>query len=256
MAYSSPSPCLSSFPLSSSRGTRQLPVPSSICTTLPPLSTPGNYTPRQQPLSAEQLFHYSGSGDSYFPPSHSNPSSIPSSTASTPAPSSSITRPTSPQRRTTRGTATKRTSISSLLSSPDNSSGNDSSAASSPTYHWSGGSSPTTAGTSRSNSVVNTPVSGLPSLGHCYSPTEYDLSRTRDGMYCDQEEDNKLYAVSSPRKKSRGFVFFPQITMADHIANPSSSSSPRSGVGANDNTNRDEYDVLGRKKYVNSDSLA
>ncbi|KAI5789036.1 hypothetical protein EDC01DRAFT_775468 [Geopyxis carbonaria] len=48
-------------------------------------------------------------------------------------------------------------------------------------------------------------------------------------MYCDQDEDSKMYAVSSPRKKSRG-------------------SSPRSGVGANDNANRDEYDVLGRKK--------
>ncbi|KAA8913796.1 hypothetical protein FN846DRAFT_902647 [Sphaerosporella brunnea] len=230
------SPNLSSFPLSSSRGTRQLPTPQPLCTQLPPLTPASLYHQTRQPsLSNEPLFgqsqHYSVE-NSYFTPTHSNPSSMPSSTASTPAPTSAIGSPDSPQpRRSIRGAATKRTSISSLLSAPDNSSGNDSSSPSSPTYHWSGSSSPTTAGTTRSNSVVNTPVIGMPhSAGACFSTVDYDLTQ-RDSIYGGQDEDTKLYTVGAVRtKKGR--------------------NSPRAvdNNNSNNNNNRDEYDVLGRKK--------
>ncbi|KAF8543156.1 hypothetical protein BDD12DRAFT_274674 [Trichophaea hybrida] len=222
------SPPLSNFPLSSSRGTRQLPAPSPICTTLPPLPTHSVYQARQPSLSNESLYTHSqhyGNGDSYFS-SHSNASSA----ASTPAPSSAIGRAESPQpRRSARTAATKRASISSLLSAPDNSSGSDSSSASSPGYGWSGGNSPTTAGTTRSNSVVNTPVSSSSSVGPCFSPVEYGLSMS-DGGYPDQDEDTKMYTVGPTRKKGK--------------------SSPRSssGTAENSNRNREGYDVLGRKK--------
>jgi hypothetical protein len=202
MAAQSPRPA--PFSLSSPRGIRQLPVPSSICTTLPP---PTFYQNRQPSLSNESLYNHTQqyiSTDSYFTPAHSTPASVPSSGASTPAPTTTRARSPTP-RRNTRSTATKRTSISSLLSSTDNSSGNDSSAASSPTYNWSGNSSPTTAGTTRSNSAVESPAGGLPHGGECFSPMEYSLQRT-NSVY-QQDDDVKMYSASATRKKGRRLVF-------------------------------------------------
>jgi hypothetical protein len=196
------------FPPSSSRGTRQLPTPQPLCTQLPPLTPASLYHQTRQPsLSNESLFaqsqHYS-TGDSYFIPTHSNPPSLPSSTASTPAPG----RAESPQ--STRGATTKRTSISSLLSTPDNSSGNDSSSPSSPTYHWSGSSSPATADSTRSSSVVNTPVTGMSHSAAAanFGSVDYDLS-PRDSVYGGQDEDAKMYTVGAARTTKKGRKFVP-----------------------------------------------
>lgn len=74
--------------------------------------------------------------------------------------------------------------------------------------------------------MVNTPVGIVASVRACLNPIDYDLPR--DTMYSTPDEDNKLYTVGAVRtKKGR--------------------SSPRTGISVTE-VNRDEYDVLGRKK--------
>lgn len=153
MAYAAP------FPLSSSR-TPHLPAP--VCT-LPPLTHTNSYssTPRHSPETS--LFSAFGSTDSYFTPALS-----PSSLSSSPSPSSE---------------PRKRTSIPSLLASPDLS-GNESHP-SSPRYNWSNNTSPSTAPTSRGSSVEHSPMQ-LPS----FNPNEFSGIRYNP-------DDNKMFSLTS-----------------------------------------------------------
>lgn len=169
MAYTTQSPL--SFPLSSSRGTRQLPsLPTSLCTTLPPLPSTSHFAPRQQP---EPMYHSFGPTDSYFP-STLSPTSPTSSTSSTPSPSSE---------------PRKRTSIPSLLASPalSGSSGNETSPASSPNYHWSN--NLPSSSTSRSGSVETSPVQ-LPS----FNTNDFDSVRYDEKLFTTNNNVNRKKA--------------------------------------------------------------
>ncbi|KAI5821401.1 hypothetical protein BZA77DRAFT_238252 [Pyronema omphalodes] len=164
------------------------------------------------------MYHTNYGTDSYFT-THSNPSS----TSSTPAPG----RAESPRLGNNRNNnGEKRTSISSLLSSPDNSSGHDSSPASSPGFNWSDGGSPVTAITTRSNSVVNTPNSAN---GPCFEPLDYGMGM---GNVYGQEEDKAYTHEVGPIRKNK------------------TKTTPRTPNATVDNANRNRegYDVLGRKK--------
>ncbi|KAL7267268.1 hypothetical protein RUND412_010154 [Rhizina undulata] len=202
---------------------RILPPPI-VTSNLPTIPTSHLSYRHQQSLPSE---HYAfATGDSYFPGPHSNPSSIPSSTASTPAPSvSPQSGSASPQRRNTRSNAHK-ASISSLLSTSDSVSSGESSAASSPCAFWaSAASSPTTlSNSSRSNSLVGTPLTGIPPITGPFA--DYELGR-RNSSLPSEVVNEKVEVMGAAKRKSR--------------------SSSRANGGANGNTS-DEYDVLGRKK--------